>query len=112
MKRIMRHFAELLTNYARSRGWNADQYKLYFDPDAERYRVGIIVVGPFPPDDDEHEEARFEEWNRIVDFLEEHLRDEPSLLHSYDLVLRTPEEVESGDWGYRIRPEYVEASEL
>jgi len=111
MRLAVRNLAQLLSEYAASRGWSADRYKLYFLPDAEWGQVIIIFVGPFPADDDEHEEARFQEWERIVEFLETHLHHERSLLHSYNLVLRTLEEVEEGGI-YSIGPEYFEAQEL
>jgi hypothetical protein len=111
MRPAVRHLARLLSEYAASRGWSADRYTLYFLPDAEWGQVIIIFVGPFPADDEEHEDARFQEWERIVEFLETHLHNEPSLLHSYNLVLRTPEEVEEGGI-YSIGPEYIEAQEL
>lgn len=111
MRPALRHFAQLLSEYARSRGWKPDQYKLYFLADADWGRVIIIVVGPFAPDDEEHEEERFKQWEEIVEFLQERLHDEPSLLHAYNLVLRTPEEVEEGGI-YSIGRNYIEAQEL
>jgi hypothetical protein len=109
--RAVRKMARLLSEYAASQGWQDDQYKLYFLPDPEGADMFIIVVGPFPPDDDEHEEQRFEAWNQIKDFLEQQLHDEPRLRHAYNLVLRTPEEVAEGGH-YAIKPEYIEAHEL
>jgi hypothetical protein len=111
MRPVVRHFARLLSEYAASRGWSADRYKLFFLPDADWGQVVIIFVGPFPTDDEEHEDARFLEWEQIVEFLEKHLHDQPSLLTSYNLVLRTPEEVEEGGI-YSIGPEYIDAQEL
>jgi hypothetical protein len=111
MRHAVRHFARLLSEYADSRGWSVERYKLYFLPDADWGQVIIIFVGPFPPDDEANEDARFQEWERIVEFLEARLRDEPSPLHSYNLVLRAPADVEEGGI-YSIGPEYLEAQEL
>jgi hypothetical protein len=88
--------------------WHPDDYRLYarFDEGAFVNSLQLLLEARAFPGTHE-----FDQWERVLDFLERKLKDVPELRGAMHLVIRTFDE--ATDEGYRtIRDSYTPIEEL
>jgi hypothetical protein len=92
--------ARTLVRFASSRGWKDDEYTVYYRPESDLDRLHLLFVSRHFDDLDDYECTR-----AVWGYLENELRDEPELLRSLSLVVRSKKKVDQGGL-YTIGPGY------
>lgn len=106
LKLGVRLVVEALRRYAAAQGWSTADYRVLIETNAEWGRIhAILVARSFPG------ETLDDQWASVIDFLDEELKEEPGLMESLNLVLRTFDEVDEGGI-YAIPPSYDDAEGL
>src|SRR5947207_12790350 len=73
-KRLLKRLAQLVRDFAKSRGWKDADYSVYFDPNLDWGHIGIILVLPRITDK-ESEKL----WFALEQYFDEKLSDEKDL---------------------------------
>jgi len=100
LKPAVRRLAQGFRRYAAARGWSRDDYRIYVETKAMWGRIGVIFVARTFPGRDE-----YDQWVAVMHFLLKDLHDEPELLASLNLVLRTFDQIDQ-DETYRVSSGY------
>lgn len=106
MKNAVGKIAGAIRRYAAEQQWSQDDFKIFVEVNSDWGRIHAIFVarqfpGQYPED----------QWLSVINSLELSLKNEPELLDSMNLTLRTFDEVDQGGL-YSLSPEYVDVDEL
>jgi hypothetical protein len=106
MKYAVRRIAEAFRAYAAAQEWRHDEYRILVEVNKDWGRIHVVFVAPrfqgVHPEDN---------WRSVIEFLDSFLINEPKLLESMNLTLRTFDQVQRGGL-YSLSPNYVDADEL
>lgn len=83
--------APALDRFARSLGWKDHEYVIYYKTNPDWGRIHILFIAQGFNDRDEHQVT-----NEVWAHLQKELHDEPEILKSINLVVRSKKKVEEG----------------
>lgn len=83
--------AGALARFGRAKGWKDDEFGIYYRPESDQDGLYLLMVAEGFNDLDDYECTR-EVWK----YLEKELHDEPDLLKSLILVVRSAKKVAEG----------------
>ena len=102
VRRALRRTAETLTEFAKQNGWKNEDYGIYYWINEDWDKVHIVFVARAFDGSNE-----FENNVRVREFLATKLSDEPELLNSVGLVVRSERKTKEGGI-YALGPQYLE----
>ena len=106
LRHAVQRLAQVFQDYATTQGWRPDGYRVFVRLKPKWGRIHIILVAKSFPG-----KGPGDQWLSVRDFLEEKLRDEPGLLESLNLSLRTFDQVAEGGI-YAIGPPFMDIQDL
>jgi hypothetical protein len=102
----LQRLAQAFRDYAPAQGWGPEDYQVYVRLKLLWGRIHVILVAKALPDSDEKKA-----WLSVWNFLQAKLKDEPDLIATLNLDVRTFEQVKAGGW-YALSPKFVEIKDL
>jgi len=92
VKRSLRRIAEAIEGYAKSQGWNPDDYRWYYRLQLEWNHIHILF-GSRAFDEGDY----YDNYKSIRSFLDAALEDEPGLSDAIGIAIRDFKQLETGD---------------
>ncbi|MDG3002697.1 hypothetical protein [Paludisphaera mucosa] len=92
--------APTLDRYGRSRGWDPRSFAIFYRTNPDVGRIHVLIVAEALNDQDEYQAVR-----DVWDYLRQELRDEPDVLKSINLDVRSQKKADEGGL-YAVAPSY------